>query len=122
MVEYRANALDRTFAALSDRTRRALLARLRDEPDLSVSDLAQPHGVSLQAISKHLDVLAGAGLLKRTRVGRTVLCSLHATPMKDATRWLQRYERFWSQSFDRLAEVVEREYASRPLPKARKKK
>jgi DNA-binding transcriptional ArsR family regulator len=122
MVEYRSGALDRTFAALSDPTRRALIARLRDEPDLSVSELAQPHRVSLQAIIKHLDVLADAGLLTRTKTGRIVRCRLRATPMEDAVHWLQRYERFWSDSFDALAAVVETQHRSHATTRPRKKK
>jgi DNA-binding transcriptional ArsR family regulator len=122
MVEYRSGALDRTFAALSDPTRRALIARLRDEPDLSVSELAQPHRVSLQAIIKHLDVLADAGLLTRTKTGRIVRCRLRATPMEDAVHWLQRYERFGSDSFDALAAVVETQHRSHATTRPRKKK
>jgi len=107
MVEYE-NRLDRTFAALADPTRRALIARLGDHPDLSISELAQPHAVSLQAVIKHLGVLEDAGLVTRRKVGRTVHCRLRPRPLADAVTWLERYERFWSASFDRLAEVVER--------------
>ena len=121
MVEYGSPALSRTFGALSDPTRRAILARLRNEPDLSVTELARPHGVSLQAISKHLEVLEDAELLTRTKIGRSVRCRLRASPMEDAVRWLQRYERFWSDRFDRLAAVVEQDHRSRPMRRTRKK-
>ena len=114
--------LDRTFGALSDPTRRAILTRLRKEPGLSVTELARPHGFSLQAISKHLDVLEGAGLLTRKKIGRNVECRLRTAPMESAAQWLQRYESFWSGRFDRLAAVVEADHRSNALRKSRKKK
>ena len=103
MVKSNAAPLDRTFAALADPTRRALLTRLAEQPGLSVSALAQPFGVSLPAIMKHLDVLAEAGLLERAKSGRTVSCRFNAAPMRDAIAWLNRYERFWSEALRRLA-------------------
>jgi len=109
MVKFNAAPLDRTFAALADPTRRALLTRLAEQPGLSVSALAQPFGVSLPAIMKHLDVLAEAGLLARRKSGRTVTCQLNAAPMRDATAWLNRYERFWSEALRRLAVFLEEE-------------
>ena len=72
MVKYQTQALDRTFAALADPTRRALLARLGEHDSVSVSDLARPFPVSLPAIMKHLDVLSDAGLITRAKTGRTV--------------------------------------------------
>ncbi len=99
--------LDRTFAALSDPTRRALLARLGEQDGLSVSELAAPFPVSLPAIMKHLDVLSDAGLIVREKTGRTVACRLTAQPMEQAMDWLNRYARFWSENFDRLAAFVE---------------
>jgi DNA-binding transcriptional ArsR family regulator len=107
MVKYSETALDRTFAALSDPTRRALLARLAQQPDLSVSTLAEPFRVSLPAIMKHLDVLSDAGLIARTKTGRTVSCRLAAAPMQGAVSWLNRYQRFWSERLDRLAAFLE---------------
>jgi DNA-binding transcriptional ArsR family regulator len=109
MVKYGDAALDRTFAALSDPTRRALVARLAQEPDLSVSTLAEPFRVSLPAIIKHLDVLSDAGLVARTKSGRTVTCRLKAAPMQDAIAWLNRYERFWSEALSRLSDFLEEE-------------
>ena len=100
MVKHRNPALDRTFAALSDPTRRALLARLSEGRPLSVSDLARPFPVSLPAIMKHLDVLSEAGLIARTKTGRTVACELTAGPMQQAIEWLNRYQRFWSDRLD----------------------
>ena len=81
MVKYQDTALDRTFAALSDATRRALLARLNDNDCLSVSELAQPFSMSLPAVMKHLDVLSDAGLVTRSKTGRTVSCVLKAAPI-----------------------------------------
>jgi DNA-binding transcriptional ArsR family regulator len=107
MVKYHEEVLDRTFAALSDPTRRALLARLGSRETLSVSELAQPFSMSLPAIMKHLDVLSDAGLIAREKTGRTVACRLTAQPMEQAMEWLNRYQRFWSVALDRLAAFVE---------------
>lgn len=102
MVKYQEPSLDSTFAALSDPTRRALLARLDEEDGLSVSELARPFPVSLPAIMKHLDVLSDAGLITRAKSGRTVSCHLNAAPMEEAMGWLRRYERFWREKLDAL--------------------
>jgi DNA-binding transcriptional ArsR family regulator len=107
MVKYQDETLDRTFAALSDPTRRALLARLGERESLSVSELAEPFPMSLPAIMKHLDVLSDAGLIEREKTGRTVACRLTARPMEQAMEWLNRYARFWSENLDRLAAFVE---------------
>ncbi|MCW5700957.1 MAG: helix-turn-helix transcriptional regulator [Bradyrhizobium sp.] len=118
MVKYKDAALDRTFAALSDPTRRALLARLVDRESLSVSELAQPFAMSLPAIMKHLDVLSDAGLIAREKTGHTVACRLTAQPMEQAMNWLTHYARFWSESFDRLAALLEEEPWPKPHPPA----
>ena len=110
MVNYDAS-LDRTFAALTDPTRRAILARLEAEESASVSDLAQPFAIKLPAVMKHLDVLDEAGLISRSKAGRTVTVRLNPEPMRAAMDWLRRYERFWLASLDRLtahAEAQER--------------
>src|ERR1700681_1503408 len=107
MVKYENPALDRTFAALADPTRRALLARLGRQDSISVSDLAQQFAMSLPAIMKHLDVLSDAGLIARAKTGRTVACRLTAKPMQQAMDWLRHYQRFWSEGLDRLAAFVE---------------
>jgi DNA-binding transcriptional ArsR family regulator len=107
MVKYQQPALDRTFAALADPTRRALVARLNAADGLSVTELAAPFAMSLPAIMKHLDVLSDAGLIVRRKSGRTVQCRLTAGPMEQAMQWLSRYERFWSEQLDRLAAFVE---------------
>src|SRR5476651_2246292 len=109
MVNYQDPGLDRTFAALADPTRRALLARLDSEQGLSVSELARPFPVSLPAIMKHLDVLSDAGLIVRTKTGRTVACQLSPAPMEQAMEWLARYERYWTQQLDRLAAFLEKD-------------
>ncbi len=107
MVKHGEPALDRVFAALSDPTRRALLARLAEQESATVSELAAPLPISLPAVMKHLDVLENAGLVARRKTGRTVACRLTAAPMEDAMAWLTRYQRFWTESLDRLAALVE---------------
>jgi DNA-binding transcriptional ArsR family regulator len=118
MVKYNDAPLDRTFAALADPTRRALLARLAEQPGLSTSALAQPFAVSLPAIMKHLDVLSDAGLVARTKSGRTVTCRLKAAPMHDAVAWLNRYQRFWSEALSRLSDFLEEEESCPSTPKS----
>ena len=107
MVDRSREGLDRIFASLSDPTRRAIVERLAATPALTVSDLARPLPMSLPAVMKHLDVLEGAGLIARQKTGRTVTCRLTAAPMEDAMGWLARYQRFWSESLDRLAAALE---------------
>ena len=101
--------MDRTFTALVDPHRRAILARLERESGLSVSDLARPLPLKLPAVMKHLDVLANAGLITRRKTGRVMHIDLMPQPMAEAAAWLKRYERFWSQSLDRLTRFVEEE-------------
>jgi len=113
MVNSDRSPLDRTFAALSDPTRRALLARLGEAESLSVTELARPIPMSLPAVMKHLDVLSDAGLITRRKVGRTVSCRLSAGPMEEAMSWLAHYQRFWTGSLDRLAALLEREEQER---------
>src|SRR5262245_24978162 len=109
MVKYSHDRLDRVFGALSDRTRRGLLARLSTQSAMSVSELADPLPISLPAVMKHLDVLHDAGLVKRSKSGRVVACVLDATPMQQANEWLERYARFWSANFERLNDCLESE-------------
>jgi DNA-binding transcriptional ArsR family regulator len=119
MVYYSPAALDRTFAALADPTRRALLARLSEKDALSVSDLAAPLPMSLPAVMKHLDVLSDAGLVRRSKNGRIVSCRLRAEPMRDANEWLNRYQKFWSERLDRLAAFLEEDTWPPPQPSNR---
>lgn len=107
MAKYKASGMDRTFAALADPTRRAVLLRLEQEPGLSVSELARPFSLKLPGMMKHLDVLSDAGLITRDKTGRTVSVHLSVGPMQEAMEWLKRYERFWTVSLDRLVALVE---------------
>ena len=100
-------SLDATFSALSDETRRAILARLV-EGDVAISDLAAPHAMTLTGVMKHVRVLESAGLLTREKRGRTVWCRLNAAPLKDAADWVTRYRAFWEAQFDNLAAYLER--------------
>ena len=100
MVE-RGEALDNTFAAMSDSTRRAILERLATG-EASVTQLAEPFDVSLQAVSKHVGVLAAAGLVAREKRGRVQWCRLTAAPMKAADEWLGGYRTFWEDQLDAL--------------------
>lgn len=109
MAKLPESAIDRTFSALADPTRRGVLARLELEPGLSVSELARPFALKLPGMMKHLDVLSDAGLITRTKTGRTVSVQLAAEPMREAMDWLRRYERFWTASLDRLVALVEDE-------------
>jgi len=118
MVYYSPAPLDRTFAALADPTRRALLARLSQIDRLSVSALAKPFAMSLPAVMKHLDVLSDAGLVTRNKSGRTVSCRLRAEPMHEANEWLNRYQRFWNEKLDQLAAFLE-EDSCPPSPPSR---
>ena len=108
MVNYSGNQLDRTFGALVDPTRRAILARLGREQSASISDLARPFAIKLPAVMKHLDVLDAAGLITRSKEGRTVTVRLRPAPIKEAMDWLSFYQQFWSKSLDRLAAHAER--------------
>ena len=111
VVNYTQDRLDRVFSTLADPTRRAILARLADDESLSVGALAEPFAITLPAVMKHLDVLEGAGLITRSKQGRTVAVRLSPDPLRGATEWLRRYERFWSASLDRLAVHAERKEA-----------
>ena len=108
MVNHQTQRLDRVFLALGDPTRRAILARLAGDSGLSVSQLAEPFEIKLPAVMKHLGVLEEVGLIRRTKVGRTVRVELSARPLKPALDWLQRYERFWDASLDRLTRYAEK--------------
>ena len=112
MVNLAETQLDRTFAALVDPTRRAILARLECCEAASISDLALPFAIKLPAVMKHLDVLGAAGLVTRSKTGRTVTVRLSPGPMREAAAWLARYERFWNASLDRLAAYAEAEEAA----------
>jgi DNA-binding transcriptional ArsR family regulator len=97
--------LSSVFGALADPTRRAILARLA-EGDLAVRDLAAPFPMSQPAISRHLKVLEGAGLISRSRRATARLSHLEAEPLRDATAWLARYQAYWDERFDQLDELL----------------
>ena len=97
-----AEALDRVFSALSDPVRREILQRL-DGEDLLVSELAEPFAISLQAVSRHIQVLVKAGLVKQERTGRISRCRLDAGPIYQAAVWINRYSKYWQAQFDTLA-------------------
>jgi DNA-binding transcriptional ArsR family regulator len=97
--------LSSTLFALSDPTRRGILARLATG-DATVTELAEPYEMSLAAVSKHLKVLESAGLISRGREAQWRPCHLEAAPLQDAFKWLERYQRFWERSLDSLAEYL----------------
>ena len=109
MAKERPVDLDAVFSALAHPIRRAMLERL-SESDCAVGDLAEPHGVSLPAISKHLRVLEEAGLLEQTPDGRVRRCALKAQPLSAAFSWILQYRIFWESRFDKLAEHLERQH------------
>ena len=99
--------LSSTFSALADPTRRAILARLA-LGETSVNEIARPFDMSLPAVSKHLKVLEGAGLISRGRDAQWRPCKLEAAPLKEAAGWIEYYRRFWEMSFDRLDDYLQR--------------
>jgi DNA-binding transcriptional ArsR family regulator len=105
MVKYSETELDAVFAALADSTRRDILESLSGG-NLAVSELAAPHEMSLPGFMKHLRVLEDAGLVTRTKEGRVVSCTLSARPMKEASVWMGRYEKFWTEKLDSLARYL----------------
>src|SRR2546426_11688656 len=98
--------LDRVFFALSDPVRRAILERLDGEA-LLVSELAAPFNISLQAVSRHIQVLVRAGLVQQHRTGRISRCSLLAGPIFAVAVWIHRYSKYWQEQFDLLAAMLE---------------
>lgn len=102
MVNFQQERLSQTFGALSDPTRRALIARLRRDGALSMSELAEPFAMSLPAVLKHLDLLSDAGIVVRTKQGRVVTYRLTPQPLAAAAMWLERHSAFWSDSLDNL--------------------
>jgi DNA-binding transcriptional ArsR family regulator len=117
-----ADRLSTTFAALSDPTRRAILARLA-LGETSVSELAEPFAMSLPAVSKHLKVLERAGLITRGRDAQMRPCKIEATALKEADDWLEEYRRLWEQRLDRLDDYLKTLQASAAeKPKAKETK
>lgn len=108
MVNLSPDPLARTFAALADPTRRAIVARLA-QGEAAINELAAPFALSLPAVTKHLAVLERAGLLTRQKRGRVTWCRLNPTPMRDAAGWLAHYQHFWEGEFAALAAYLEEE-------------
>jgi DNA-binding transcriptional ArsR family regulator len=101
MVNYSDQQLSQIFSALSDSTRRAMIARLAKE-EMSVADLSKPFDMTKSAITKHLKVLENAGLLGRTIEGRVHRCRLKANPLAEVSEWITFYEKFWNKKLDAL--------------------
>jgi len=123
--ESEGDILDRVFFALSDPVRRAILEHLDREPAL-VSELAAPFEISLQAVSRHIQVLVRAGLVRQERTGRISRCRLDAGPVFNAAVWINRYSKYWQEQFDVLAvalhEIAETRAKKRRPAKNRKRR
>ena len=115
--------LDRVFFALCDPVRRAILEKLDLGPRL-VSELAAPFEISLQAVSRHIQVLVRAGLVQQERTGRIARCSLDAGPILAAAVWINRYSKYWQEQFDMLAAMLQEADEQRPSrrPRAARRK
>ncbi|MFN8580235.1 MAG: metalloregulator ArsR/SmtB family transcription factor [Gemmatimonadaceae bacterium] len=114
------HALNTTFAALADPTRRAILSRLA-MGDASVAELAEPFSMSQPAISKHLKVLERAGLIVRARDAQRRPCRLVAQPLAEANEWLEGYRQFWEGRFQKLDTLLQQMKAQEPAPSRTKR-
>jgi DNA-binding transcriptional ArsR family regulator len=110
MVE---NRLDATFQALSDPTRRGMLANLA-LGEKSIGELGEPFAMSFAGAAKHVKVLESAGLIARRKAGRKQICTLNAGPLAEAERWLKQWEKFWTVRLDRLQALVESDKKEKP--------
>jgi DNA-binding transcriptional ArsR family regulator len=119
MVEYSEEGLSRTFTAVADPTRRAILARLRRGP-LRVTEIAAPFDMSLNAVSKHLKLLERAKLVQREVRGREHYCSLDARPLSEATDWTAGYREFWERRLDALERLLSARRTAAPPRKRRR--
>ena len=117
MVEQRVGSLDQVFSALSDPTRRAILAQLAKKP-ATITEIAAPFRVSLNAVSKHVMVLERAGLVRREVAGREHHCRLETAPLRRADAWLEHYRRFWEVRLDALERHI---VAQRQLSRQKRK-
>ena len=113
--------LDAVFFALSDPVRRAILARLGEQA-LLVSQLADPFTISLQSVSRHIQVLVRAGLVRQERTGRISRCRLDVGPIYSAAMWINRYSKYWQEQFGMLAAALEEIEEEKPRPAPRRKK
>jgi DNA-binding transcriptional ArsR family regulator len=116
MVNDLERSLDEVFHALSSHTRRSILQRL-SKVDCTVGELAGPHSMSTAGISKHIDVLERAGLVARSRQGRTTVCHLNAAALEEATRLLDYYRSFWSDQLDALERYLKEKSGGRDEPR-----
>jgi DNA-binding transcriptional ArsR family regulator len=116
-VDHDEAQLDRVFFALSDPVRRAILQRLGEEA-LLVSEIAAPFNISMQAVSRHIQVLVRAGLVQQQRTGRISRCSLVAGPIYAVAVWINRYSKYWQEQFDMLAVMLEETAEPRPKQRA----
>ena len=117
MVEPRTSAtLDSVFHALSDSTRRSILRDIT-RSEKTVGEIAQPYSMSLAAVSKHLDVLERASLIRRERRGSCRMVRLNPKPLQAAQSWISFYEKFWSENLDRLQQYLESETTTQPTNK-----
>jgi DNA-binding transcriptional ArsR family regulator len=114
VVTFSVGALDQTFSAIADPTRRAILHRLA-RGEASAKELAAPFDMSLPAISKHVSVLERAGLLRRRKVGRVQRCQLIGRPLGDAAAWLLTYQRFWESKLDALEDYLRQDSGDGPI-------
>src|SRR3954467_7908748 len=114
MVE---NRLDVTFQALSDPTRRGMLASLA-LGEKSIGELSEPFRMTFAGAAKHVKVLESAGLVGRRKAGRKQICTLRAEPLAEAEKWLRQWERFWNVRLDRLEALIERDKAKKEKPDA----
>ena len=110
MVE---NRLDATFQALSDPTRRGMLASLA-LGERSIGELGEPFAMSFAGAAKHVKVLESAGLIERRKAGRKQICTLRAEPLAEAERWLKQWEHFWTVRLDRLQAIIESDKKETP--------
>ena len=106
MVKYNDDKLNLTFGALSDPTRRAILSRL-SKGEAQVTELAEPFGMSLPAVSKHLRVLENARLIIRKKNGRIHRFTINPEPLQSAHSWIERYEKFWTQQLESLGRYLD---------------
>jgi DNA-binding transcriptional ArsR family regulator len=117
VIEMQPDSLSTVFGALADPTRRAILARLADGGDLTVGELAKPFAMSQPAVSRHLKVLEGAGLISRRRRQTARLSHLEGQNLREATAWLVRYQDYWDESHARLDALLARLQADPTAPR-----
>jgi len=121
MAKLEADPLNATFAALSDPTRRAILARLA-RGETSVKELAHPFSISPPSITKHLKALERAGLISRSREAQWRPCRLEAAPLRRVSEWVERYRSFWEQNMNRLDNYLSKLQAQEATKRVRKRK